>query len=144
MDISASRTITDKAGRRTGPRRRYTTAEKRAIVEQTRQRGASVASVAQQHGINPNLVFGWRRLYQQGLLEPDAGVTAAPLVPVRISTPTVVAAKSPPTVPKAARLRRAISGGAIDSEFAGGIRVRVQGDVDRTTLARVIDVLSSR
>jgi transposase len=143
MDTSASRTITDKTGRRTGPRRRYTTAEKRAIVEETRQRGASVASVAQQHGINANLLFGWRRLHQQGLLEPDDAATAAPLVPVRISTPTVVAAKSPPTVPKA-RQRRASSGGAIDIEFAGGIRVRVQGDVDRTTLARVIDVLSSR
>lgn len=135
--------MTDKVGRRTGPRRRYTTAEKRAIVEETRQRGASVASVAQQHGVNANLVFGWRRLHQQGLLEPDAAATAAPLVPVRISTPTVVAAKAPPTAPKA-RQRRASSGGAIDIEFAGGIRVRVQGDVDRTTLARVIDVLSSR
>jgi transposase-like protein len=31
-------------------------------------RGASVAQVAHTHGINPNVVFGWRRLAQQGML----------------------------------------------------------------------------
>ncbi len=87
MDTSTTRAVTDRIGRRSGPRRRYTTAEKRAIVEETRQRGASVASVAHRHGINANLVFGWRRLHQQGLLEPDAAATAAPLVCVRKSAP---------------------------------------------------------
>ncbi len=143
MDTSTGRTVTDSIGRRNGPRRRYTTAEKRAIVEETRQRGASVAMVAHRHGINANLVFGWRRLHQQGLLEPDAAATAAPLLPVRISTPTVVANKPAPPATTSVRSRQGAQG-SIDIEFAGGTRVRVQGEVDRATLARVIDVLSSR
>lgn len=38
------------------------------MVGQTKRRGASVADVAQRHGVNANLLFGWRRLYQKGLL----------------------------------------------------------------------------
>jgi len=141
MDTSAERRTTDKLGRRSGPRRKYTTAEKRAIVEETRVRGASVAGVAQAHGINANLLFGWRRLYQQGLLSADAKVEAAPLLPVRIAAPTVVPGELAPTPEPRARRRER---GAIEIEFAGGVRVRVRGGVDRATLARVLDVLSTR
>ena len=43
-------------------------AEKRRIVEETLVEGASVALVARAHGVNANLVFNWRRLYQAGRL----------------------------------------------------------------------------
>jgi transposase len=143
MDTSAERGTTDKLGRRSGPRRKYTTAEKRAIVEESRERGASVAGIAQRHGINANLVFGWRRLYQQGLLSVDGAVIAPPLLPVTIETPTVVPAEAAP-VQGPQRTRRRERGGAIEIEFAGGVRVRVRGGVDRATLARVLAVLSTR
>jgi transposase len=143
MDTSASRAATDALGRRTGPRRRYTTAEKRAVVEQTQVRGASVAEVAQRHGINANVVFGWRRLHKQGLLNAEPVVDAPALLPVQITTPTVVPSESAPAK-EPSRARRRDRGGAIEIEFAGGIRVRVHGGVDRATLARVIDVLSGR
>jgi transposase len=39
---------------------RRSIAEKRRIVEQTLEPGASVARVAQAHGVNPNVVFHWR------------------------------------------------------------------------------------
>jgi hypothetical protein len=42
--------MTDKLGRRSGPRRKYSVAEKRSMVEETRQPGASVPEVAQRHG----------------------------------------------------------------------------------------------
>lgn len=42
--------MTDKLGRRSSPRRKYTIAEKRAMVEETQLRGASVPEVARQHG----------------------------------------------------------------------------------------------
>ena len=44
MDASAGKAATDALGRLNGPRRKYTMAEKRAIVEETRQRGASGAA----------------------------------------------------------------------------------------------------
>jgi transposase-like protein len=37
-------------------------------VEQTLEPGASVARVAQAHGVNPNVVFHWRREYRDGKL----------------------------------------------------------------------------
>jgi hypothetical protein len=52
MDASVETAKTDKLGRRSAPRRKYTVAEKRAIVEETQRRGASVAVVAQRHGVN--------------------------------------------------------------------------------------------
>ncbi len=55
-------------------------AEKRRIVEETLQPGASVAKVARAHGVNANQVFAWRRQYRQGLLGEN-GETAN-LLPV--------------------------------------------------------------
>jgi transposase-like protein len=34
-------------------------------------RGASVPVVARKYDLNANLLFGWRRLYKQGLLDAD-------------------------------------------------------------------------
>ena len=143
MDASAAAPATDALGRRTGPRRRYTLAEKRAIVEQSQVRGTSVAEVAQYHGINANVVFGWRRLHRQGLLSGEVAPDAPPLLPVQITTPTVVPIE-PVVTPEPLRRQRRDRGSSIEIEFAGGIRVRVQGAVDRATLARVIDALSTR
>jgi len=102
-----------------------------------------VAVVAQRNGINANVVFGWRRLYRQGLLSGDGAVEAAALLPVTIETPTVVPGEAAPGK-EAHRARRRDRGGAIEIEFAGGVRMCVRGEVNRTTLARVIAVLSGR
>ena len=48
-------------------------AEKRRIVEQTLEPGASVAKVARAHGVNANQVFHWRRQYRQGPLGEAEG-----------------------------------------------------------------------
>ena len=61
--------MTDALGRRGGARQRRTIEEKRRIVEETLVPGTSVAVIARKHEVNANLVFGWRRLYQQGPLE---------------------------------------------------------------------------
>ena len=56
--------------------------EKRRIVEETLSEGASVALVARTHGVNANLVFNWRRLYQAGRL---GGCDRAKLLPVKVT-----------------------------------------------------------
>ena len=43
-------------------RRRWTTEEKRRIVEETLTGGDSVSAVARRHGVAPNLWYHWRRL----------------------------------------------------------------------------------
>lgn len=54
----------------TGPqrRRRRTTAEKLAIIAETREPGMTVSLVARRHGLAPNQLFTWRRLAEQGAL----------------------------------------------------------------------------
>ena len=56
MGTSAKAVMTDKLGRRSGPRRKYTVEEKRSMVEETQVHGASVPEVAQRHGVNANLL----------------------------------------------------------------------------------------
>lgn len=42
-------------------RRSYTKAFRRRVVAETFEPGASVAAVAREHGINANMLFGWRK-----------------------------------------------------------------------------------
>jgi len=44
-----------------GARRRRSAMERRRVVEETFEAGASVARVALKHGVNANQVFQWRR-----------------------------------------------------------------------------------
>ena len=65
-------------------RQRRSIAEKRRIVEQAMQPGASIARVAREHGVNANMVHYWRKLYREGRLgeKPIDGVR---LLPVSVS-----------------------------------------------------------
>src|ERR1700684_4187194 len=63
-----------------GPRRRRRVVERRRIVEETLEAGASVARVALKYGVNANQVFQWRRLYRDGKLGA-APMGAIKLVP---------------------------------------------------------------
>jgi len=56
--------------------------EKLRIVEETLAEGASVARIARAHGVNANLVFNWRRLYQKGLVSRGG---AAKLLAVKVT-----------------------------------------------------------
>jgi transposase len=47
-------------------RRRWTTAEKVRLVEETAQPGSSVSFVARRHGISPSLLFRWKRRMIEG------------------------------------------------------------------------------
>ncbi|NIF03740.1 transposase, partial [Pantoea sp. Acro-805] len=40
------------------------------MADLTLQPGACVAQIAREHGINDNLLFNWRNLHRQGLLDP--------------------------------------------------------------------------
>jgi transposase len=135
---ASNETQTDKLGRRTGPRRKYSLSEKLRILEETRKPGASVADVARAHGVNANVVFGWRHLAKKGLLRAPSPEGTA-LLPVRVEMPTVV----PDT--RASTLSDTDRGiGSIEVEFPGGVRVRVQGAVDVAVLKRVFEALSRR
>lgn len=136
MDISVEPQI-DKLGRRTGPRRKYSVAEKLRILQDLQKPGASVSDVARAHGVNANVVFGWRRMAKRGALR-DPGPQRAELLPVKVESPTVL----PSTVSAPIPSRREQP--VIEVEFPSGVRVHVRGVVDTAALKRVFEALSRR
>jgi len=60
-------------------RRRWSAAEKLALVRETYEPGMTVSLVARKHGVNPNQVFHWRKLERIGALTAvEAGETVVP------------------------------------------------------------------
>ena len=110
-------------------------------------RGASVAMVARRHNLNANQVFGWRRLYRRGLLKPQAAGDGAKMLPVTVSTPTVLpteraAATAPRPSPSPPEPEQTCE--VIEIKLRNGHSVVVRGLVDGEALARVIDLLIKR
>ena len=140
MDTCAEAVTTDALGRRTGPRQRHTLEQKRRIVEETHVRGASVATVARRHQVNANQVFTWRQLYRQGLLEEKVTGEAAEMLPVQVTTPTVLPSEHSRRRPLRSTQRRCPSG-CIEIELPSGACIRVHGPVDRGALKHVVALL---
>ena len=61
-------------------RRRHSDAMKFELVERSLRPGASVAALAQENGINANLLFNWRRLHLRALGADAAAITAPTLL----------------------------------------------------------------
>jgi transposase len=119
--------------KRAPQRRRHSVEEKRRVVEETLEPGASVARVARAHGVNANQVFAWRRLYRQGLLEGANGEGAG-LLPVHVV--------ETPIAREAARSRNDSRTplGLIQVEFPKG-HLRINGRVDAEALRVVLEKL---
>ncbi len=60
-------------------RRRWTGEQKRALVLESEQPGMSISAVARKYDINPNQLFRWRKLMQDGAL----CAVGAPMVATR-------------------------------------------------------------
>lgn len=141
MDTSDQATVATPARRLL-----RTNDEKQRIVAEAMVPGASVAAVARKHGVNANLLFGWRRLHKRGLLEQCR--EPASLLPVTVTTPTVLPDRKsrPARAVKAAARAAPRTGdtGHIEIELPGDTRVRVYGRVEPEALSAVLSVLRSR
>lgn len=124
-------------------RRRWAVEEKRRIVEETLQPGASVAEVALAHSVNANQLHSWRRQYEQGFFSSTTSTAA--LVPVRLvegheSIPgSLVKGRHQVSDPPTAT-RRLRSTGIIQVELERG-RLRVEGSSDPVALRVVLECL---
>ena len=136
---------TDKLGRRTGPRTQHSIEEKLRIVEETRAKGASVAMVARRYHLNANQVFAWRRQHRRGLLSSPGAKGDAKLLPVKVSTPTVLPTeRATPTAPSQSASEPKQSSRLIEIRLSNGHSIVLHGRVDTEALARVIDLLVQR
>jgi transposase len=123
-------------------RRRWTTEEKVAILDEASQRGASITAIADRHGVSRNLIYLWRRQAREGSMP---GVTmsngaASPFVAVRVadSADKAPVPKAPQRLPAPAGRRRPV---VIEIALSNGRVVRVEESIDPATLARVIAAL---
>jgi transposase len=113
-------------------RRRWSAEEKRRIVAETFEPGASVSVVARRHDVNANMVFTWRRAV--GAAGPSATESIVTFVPAKITAEPAPTMYSAPQAPA----------GRMEVVLASGDRVMVGTDVDTAALARVIKALSRR
>ena len=116
------------AGRR---RRLYSDEEKRQLVAESFEPGASVSGIAQRQGMNANLLFTWRRQMRPA----PSGEPAMELIPIEI----VGSADDSPAATVAPAARR----GAIEITLVGGARVHVDAHVNEAALKRVLSALKA-
>jgi transposase len=125
--VKAHVVATDTRGRRISPRQHRSIEQKRSLVLESQQPGASVAEIARRNGVNANLLFVWRRQHEQGLLETRTRrIGGRRLVPVKLLEPS----SATPEPKSALRVR-----------FSSGIELVVDGAPDIQLLERVIALL---
>ena len=139
-------------------RRSWAEEEKRRIVEETLLPGASVATVAQRHAINANLLFSWRRQTNLGggankLVTGASEPEPAEFVPIGVfdraadegPAMVTVPAADPPRAARSRPVGRAPKlderPGVIEIDLADGARVRVDAFVNERALRRVLRAL---
>jgi transposase len=120
-------------------RRRWTSAEKLRIVEESLTGEASVAEVARRHDVHPNLLHGWRRQACAGALACAGEPEAAPGGKAHFAPVAVV----PEQLAVAAPVQSAASG-VIEIELASGTRLRITGAVEPATVSAVLAALADR
>jgi transposase-like protein len=116
-------------------RRRWTTAEKLRIVEESLAPAASVVEVARRHDVHPNLLTVWRRQARAGVLACEPEPPSRQDDEVRFAAVSVTTDRQPLTAPSGAC-------GAIEIEFAAGARMRITGVVDAATLKAAVAALA--
>ena len=110
-------------------RRSWTRDEKRRIVEESLEQGASIAEVARRHELNANLLFTWRR--NMGVEAPELNGSMA-IMPVTITPETAAEGQCSGAV------------GQMEIVLTEGERIIVWADVETTALSRVLKALSRR
>ena len=118
----------------TRKRRQWSAEERRQILAEASEPGASVAMVARRHDMNANLLFTWRRGAGDAVSRSREIERAVTFVPA-----TLTADPAPQIAPPALG-----AAGRMEIALAGGDRVTVGADVDAAALSRVLKVLSRR
>jgi transposase len=114
-------------------RRRWSLDQKRALVAETLEPGGTVNSVARRHGINPSMLFSWRRRFRDELTSggETAGIGFAEV------------ALAPPSSERPAPALTC-SGAGIAIEFGSGVRMTLTGAVDPRLAVAMAKALSGR
>ncbi|MGI4946157.1 MAG: IS66-like element accessory protein TnpA [Janthinobacterium lividum] len=120
-------------------RRAHDPAFRARVVAESYVPGTQVRELAGRHGICTSLVYRWRR---ERAAAAGTG-SALRLVPVRLveEQPPAKRQLEPPRSAPAPALRAAAKPAAMEIEFPGGVRVRVDETVSQAALRRMVAVL---
>lgn len=128
-------------------RRRWSDAEKQAIIAEAARPDANISAVARRHGIKPSLLFRWRRMAR----EAQAHTSGAVFVPVTLALPPARAAPAPEGAPLICSdapphpfADAAQTDDRIEIELGNGRLVRVGSGIDLGALKRILTVLDGR
>ncbi|HTO62304.1 MAG TPA: transposase [Bradyrhizobium sp.] len=123
-------------------RRKWTDAEKAAVLAETDTPGTNVAAVARKHGIARSVVYNWRSARRAQAIAAIPGTGSVEFIPIG-----VIGADQgvmlPESVSAPAPTPSADHGGMIEVELANGARLRVDGQVNERALCRVLRALKS-
>lgn len=103
-------------------------------MELTFQPGASVAQIAQVHGVNANQLFKWRRAFERGELTERSSESTA-LLPVTVSSPSEALTREVSVQPLPA------TSGSIHIEFPGRASISVECGADPILLHSILESL---
>ena len=121
-------------------RRAWSVDQKRLIVAEAMQPGATPTEVARRWGIGTGLLYTWRQQFFAGELgEPPI---PAPVFAQVSLAPPVEPEAAPPHQP-AVKAGTAPAAGQMEIVLPGGAVVRVGADVDGAALRRVLVALAS-
>ena len=113
-------------------RRRFSEEDKRRIVDEASQPGASVSRTARRYGIAARVLFRWKEALRPKPKEPT-------FAPVQITD--AVPADEPPATQLSVPMIVERAAPGIEVELAGGKRVRFERDADPETVRRLITLL---
>jgi transposase len=117
-------------------RRRWTSAEKQRIVEESLASAASVVEVARRHDVHPNLLTVWRRQARAGAFVCGPELAAGRNDEVQFAA-VAIAPEEQQALPGPSG-----SCGSIEIELASGARLRITGTVDPTVLQATLVALT--
>jgi transposase len=116
-------------------RRRWTTAEKLRVVQESQAPGAMVSEIARRHDVHPNQLHSWRRQARTGALAgADAGHGAGE--GTRFAAVAIAPEADLPAAPSGP------AAGVIEIEFAAGGRMRITGPVEACLVSALIEAMA--
>ncbi len=120
-------------------RRKWTAAEKAALLAEVEAEGGRVSVVARRHGISDSLLYNWRSAWKAAISmrspEPVEFVPIGVIASASDDGPAMTPLPEPPPLPGSRREDRV---GLIEIDLASGARVRVDAFVNEKALSRVL------
>jgi transposase len=121
-------------------RRKWTAAEKAALLAEVEAEAGKVKLVARRHGISESLIYNWRSAWKTAasmrVAEPVEFVPVGIIGRATDEQPKLLAA---PATPTSGRQDARI--GRIEIELPSGARIRVDSNVNEKALRRVLQAM---